>query len=55
MALASNAFNYDLLGEQGFCTAREIVNRCDALSLVYSDLGEAIALLDELVEGDASD
>jgi HprK-related kinase A len=55
MALATNAFNYDLLGEQGFCTAREIVNACDALSLVYSDLGEAIALLDELVEGDASD
>jgi hypothetical protein len=55
MALATNAFNYELLGEAGFCTVREIVNVCDAYSLVYSDLGEAIAWLDDRVAGDGGD
>ena len=52
MALATNAFNYELLGEAGFCAVREIVNGCDAYSLAYSDLGEAVAWVDDLVAGD---
>ena len=43
MALASNAFNYELLGEEAFNTVRAVVDACDAHSLVYSELGEAIA------------
>ena len=52
MALATNAFNYELLGEASFCTAREIANSCDAYKLDYSDLREAIAWINNLVDGD---
>jgi HprK-related kinase A len=55
MALASNSFNYDLLGEQGFGTTKEIVEACDAFNLIYSDLGEAIALLEDMVAGNGTD
>jgi HprK-related kinase A len=52
LALASNAFNYELLGEEGFNTVRAIVDASDAYSLVYSDLGEAMTWIDKLVADD---
>jgi hypothetical protein len=55
MALATSAFNYELLGKTGFCTVREIVNDCDAYHLVYSDLGGAIAWLEDRLAGDGGD
>jgi HprK-related kinase A len=50
MMVAMNAFNYELLGEDGFCTAADVVSASDCYSLVYSDLDEAIVCLDQLVE-----
>ena len=51
MALATNAFNYDLLGGEGFRTVKSIVDSCDAYSLVYSDLNDAMSWLDDLAAG----
>jgi len=48
MTLASNAFNYEVLGERGFDTARNIVGGADCLQLVYSDLDEAVHCIDRL-------
>ncbi len=45
-ALAFNAFNYELLGEAGFAAVRDIVARCPAWELVYSDLDDAIRTID---------
>jgi len=50
MALATNSFNYDLSGEEGFLTTKAIVDSCDAYRLVYSDLNEAIAWIDDLAK-----
>jgi HprK-related kinase A len=47
--LANNAFNYRLLGATGFRALTALVRRCDAYSLEYSDLDEAIARLEELL------
>jgi HprK-related kinase A len=55
MALATNAFNYDLLGEEGFRTVKSIVDSCHAYSLVYSDLNEAMSWLNELAAGLGND
>jgi HprK-related kinase A len=47
-ALAFNAFNYRLLGATGFEAVVQLVRRCPAWQLVYSDLDEAIAAIDRL-------
>ena len=52
MKLALNAFNYELLGETGFETVKGVIDSADCYRLVYSDLDEAIAVLDELVAAD---
>ena len=52
MRLASNAFNYELLGEAAFCTVRDIVGAARCYDLVYSDLEEATARITELAESD---
>jgi HprK-related kinase A len=52
MMLAMNAFNYELLGEAGFKTASDVVDRSECHRLVYSDLDEAVACLDRLAESD---
>lgn len=41
-SLAFNAFNYQLLGEQGFDAVLAIVRNCPAWELVYSDLDDAV-------------
>jgi HprK-related kinase A len=48
MMLATNAFNYEMLGESGFTAVRRLVERARCFQLVYSDLDQAIACLDEL-------
>ena len=47
-SLAFNAFNYTLLGAVGFDAAAFLTQRCLAWSLVYSDLDDALAALDDL-------
>lgn len=42
MRLATNAFNYEMRGEEGFDCLRSMVERTRAFDLVYSDLDEAI-------------
>lgn len=44
-ALAFNAFNYTVLGADGFRAAVHLVRQCPAWQLVYSDLDDAIAIL----------
>jgi HprK-related kinase A len=46
-ALAFNAFNYQLLGEAGFDAVLNIVRRCLAWELVYSDLDDAIRAIEQ--------
>jgi HprK-related kinase A len=47
-AMAFNSFNYNLLGEVAFDAALDLARRCPGWRLVYSDLDDAIARLDEL-------
>lgn len=54
MQLATNAFNYEMLGEAGFDTVRDLVGGARCHRLVYSDLDEAVRALDALAgEGPA--
>ncbi|MBV5310280.1 HprK-related kinase A [Chromatium okenii] len=48
MLLATNAFNYEVLGELAFNAVAKIVQNCDSYSLVYSDLTQAVQAIDEL-------
>ena len=50
-ALAFNAFNYKLLGIVGFDAVVGLTRRCPAWQLVYSDLADAIAAIDEIWPG----
>jgi HprK-related kinase A len=45
-ALAFNAFNYATLGEAGFMAAVQLARHCPAWQLIYSDLNEALAVID---------
>jgi len=48
MELALNAFNYRIMGAQGFETLADTIEACGCYELVYSDLDEAIAALADL-------
>jgi HprK-related kinase A len=48
LMVATNAFNYHVLGETAFALVTEMVKRCDCYSLTYSDLGEAIAAFERM-------
>lgn len=48
MRVSENAFNYSLLGLQGFEVQASLVDKCECYSFTYSDLGEAISIFDEL-------
>ena len=48
MLLATNAFNYELLGEQAFLTVRDFVAAAHCFRMTYSDLEEATATLSDL-------
>lgn len=43
-----NAFNYSLLGKDGFLTAGNLVDACDCYTFTYSDLSDAIQIFDSL-------
>ncbi len=45
MELALNAFNYRIMGAQGFETLTDAIEVCGCYELVFSDLDEAIAAL----------
>ncbi len=46
LKLSGNSFNYKLQGARGFRTVAELVKRCPAYALDYSDLDQAIAAID---------
>lgn len=52
MRLATNAFNYELLGEAGFAAVRALVGNCHAYRLKYSNLEECVARITALADGD---
>ena len=53
MQLASNAFNYELLGEAGFETVRAVIREARCFHFEYSDLNEATAAMTDFVERNA--
>lgn len=48
LLVATNAFNYEILGAEAFHLTNALVKKCDCYSLVYSDLTEAMIALDSL-------
>lgn len=48
MGIADNAFNYPILGANGFDTLARLVDACQGLQFCYSNLDEAIDLFDTL-------
>jgi HprK-related kinase A len=54
LMLATNAFNYEMLGEGAYTAVRQLVTAAKCYRLVYSDLARAVPMLNELVDNDAS-
>jgi hypothetical protein len=54
LLLATNAFNYEMLGEAAFTAVRQLISTAKCYRLVYSDLAAAVATLTELADNDAS-
>jgi len=48
MNLGSNAFNFELQGEEGYDTVAAMIERSDCYSFNYSNLDEAVTVLTEL-------
>ncbi|QBQ54515.1 HprK-related kinase A [Nitrosococcus wardiae] len=49
LKLANNAFNYEVLGVNGFKLVTKMIRSCQCYALSFGDLDEAIAKLDALV------
>lgn len=47
MEIANNAFNYSLLGVDGFDVLKKVVDRADCFDFKYSNLDEAIAVFNQ--------
>jgi len=47
MKVAELGFNYEILGQQGFQTLSRVVDSCDAYTLTYCDLSEALSLIEQ--------
>jgi HprK-related kinase A len=52
--LATNAFNYEMLGEQAYMAVRQLVIAATCYRLVYSDLAQVVPLLNGIAESDAN-
>lgn len=52
MRLIENAFNYDVLGDEGFDLLGSVVDRSQCYSFEYGDLAEAMTLFDRLARGE---
>lgn len=48
LELAQNAFNYSILGTDGFAALGRMLDRCHCWRLSYGDIGEAVDVLDSL-------
>lgn len=54
MFLATNAFNYELLGEAAFHTVTGLINQTRCFRFEYSDLDDAVAMLTDFASRDDS-
>ena len=52
MMLATNAFNYELLGKAGFDTVVELIETTRCFDFVYSDLEVAVDALTDFTSRD---
>ena len=52
MYLATNAFNYEILGEAAFATVTKLINQTRCFHFEYSDLDNAVAGLTDFVSSD---
>jgi HprK-related kinase A len=52
--LATNAFNYEVLGEAGFRTIRSLVEASRCYRLTYSRLDDAIAAINQMADSHAA-
>lgn len=50
LLLASNAFNYEVLGEAAFDAVSSLIERCQCRKLVYSDFDSVLAALNALTD-----
>lgn len=50
LMVATNAFNYEVLGETAFSLVAAMIDECECYSLNYSNLEEAVAALARLVD-----
>ncbi len=50
LRLADDAFNFSILGEPAFETLADLIDTCGCYDLSYSDLDDAIELLDDLAD-----
>ena len=50
LKLASNAFNYQVQGENGFRLVSNMIKNCGCYSLTYSSLDESISRLNQLIK-----
>lgn len=50
MLLASNAFNYEVIGATGFRAVAHLISTCDCYNLIYSDLNDVTQKLHSLVD-----
>ena len=55
MTLATNAFNYTLLGRVGFEALGRLVEGCECFEFSYSQLDDAIAVFDAIATGRAGE
>jgi HprK-related kinase A len=49
LKLASNAFNYEVMGATGFLRVKELVNSCTCFNLTYSNLDDVIDQLEGML------
>ncbi|HMV12661.1 MAG TPA: HprK-related kinase A [Nitrosomonas sp.] len=50
LLLASNSFNYEILGESAFRAVTRLIRKCQCYQLVYSDLDSALAMFNKLTD-----
>ncbi len=54
LMLATNSFNYEVLGESAFRTVGYLLRHCQCYSLLYSNLDDVITLLDSLIDEESA-
>jgi HprK-related kinase A len=51
LKLTTNSFNYHFQGQTGFDLVCKMISECDSYDLVYSNLNEAIACINQISDG----